>query len=160
MKPRAMYTVLLACLVPAAGLAADAKRMPANACLLEYDSENQGYDRGAARIGTYHMTQVFTCPLIRSNTTNANGLAALKLNVYKYASTHFTCYAHSFDTFGSAIKIVSRDITTTGLTAVDWGSSLNQSGAWGTYGVTCYVVGVSGNNLWGDELESIDYTEY
>ena len=160
MKPSAIYTLLFTCLVPAVGLAADAKRMPANACLLEYDSQNQNYDRGGARIGTHDTTQVFTCPLIRSNVLNLNGLAALRMNVYKFVSTDFVCYAHSFDTFGSLIKAVVRDTTTTGLTAVDWGTSLNQSGPWGTYGVTCYVVGASGSNPWGDELESLDYTEY
>jgi hypothetical protein len=106
-----------------------------------------------------YIPMVVMCPLVRSNTTNTNGLTALKLNLYKYWGSTFTCYAQSADQNGSVLKRVAKSTTQTGLISLDWSNLLNTSSAKGTYGVSCDVIGALESNQWGDELESIEYTE-
>jgi hypothetical protein len=158
MQRSSLIAFTLLSLISNSGIAADQKRMPANACLLAYDGDSHFYDRGGARMGATNHTQNMVCPLVRGNTTNTNGLTNLQLNLFKQVSATFTCTAESYDQNGSLLKSVAKSTTQTGITFLSWGSSINASSAKGTYGIVCTVVGAV-PPAWGDELMNIDYTE-
>lgn len=165
---RCPAAVLFLSLVSVSSFAADAKRMPATDCHLEYDdntvSGNDHWDRGFARFGARNpWTDIrpinIVCPLVRSNTTNTNGLTALKVNLLKGQATYLTCYAESVDVNGSLVKRVARTKSNTLPGPLDWAASLNSSSAKGTYGLMCEIVGAFDANEWGDELTNVEYTE-
>lgn len=165
-RQTSLAAVLFASFLSATALA-DRKRIGANDCLFEYDDPAYGnhwdWDRGECRIGTQNpwpefLPLVIRCPLVRSNTTNTNGLTSLKLNVYKQTSTTFNCWAQSNDKFGSYVLRVARSTTQTGRSTLDWTTNMNSSLSKGTYAVTCDVIGTV-DETWGDEVESIEYNE-
>jgi hypothetical protein len=159
-KPLFSILLLGGLMVGVPASASDLKIINGTMCELEDDSQVSLIDRGGLRVGANHgQTVGIVCPLLRANTTNTNGLLQFAVKLFKQKPATFTCYGESHDQNGSALKIVSKSITTTGNTVVDFGNTINTSMAGGTYGVVCYEIGQVDPDEWGDEISSVVYEE-
>lgn len=138
--------------------AADLKRINGTMGVLENDSDIFAFDRGALRMGGVLGEFGVVYPLLRSNTTNTNGLSKLDVKLFKVNPTQFACFAESNDRNGNALKVVERSTTATGRVALSWGNALNVGISKGSYGVVCYP---SGTVLYdfSDEVYAVDYDE-
>lgn len=138
-------------LVPRAAHAIE-KMQPASACQV-LNEANTTIGRGAVDIGSVSGAFSVSCPLLRDNTTNTNGLFPFWLRVNKGDATSRTCTAYSVDGYGNILKSVSRSVTGTGVQTFDWTTALNVSSANGaTYAINC-TFGPSdfGENMYWNE---------
>jgi hypothetical protein len=98
--------------------------------------------RGTTDIGSPGIAYSVRCSLIRDNTTNTNGLAALQVRVTKGDITSRTCTATVHDRYGSSLKSVARSVSGSGVKTFDWTNTLNtSSGSGAYYTVSCSMGG-------------------
>ncbi len=128
------------------------KMQPASACQV-LDEANTAIGRGASDIGSTSGAFSISCPLLRDNTTNTNGITPFWLRVNKGDATSRTCTAYAADGYGNILKSVSKSVSGTGVQTFDWGTSFNVSSANGaTYAVSCTFGALDfGENMYWNE---------
>lgn len=119
-----------------AALAAS-KTVPTSACQT-LDGRDARLARSENEITSIGSDFTISCPILRDNTTNTNGLSALQLRVKKADTATRSCTAYASDGFGSQLKSVTKTVSGTGVQPFDWGTTFNVSSANGAnYAVVC-----------------------
>lgn len=126
-------TVAMLFLLSSVAFAVDAKVHPGAMCAPLVNSQNHyAFVEGFVAITT-GGTDEATCPIVRDNTGNTNGLSELQMQVLTSGST--ICNAHAISATGSVLISVARSRSTNG--PLNWSNTINTSSARGSYAIRC-----------------------
>lgn len=94
-----------------------------------------------------------SCPIIRDETNNTNGISDLEVRVDHNGAGSMSCQGMTFDAFGNTLKGVLKPAPVGNNKVLDFGNAINISATKGPYYVSCTMTG-------GDTIHSLFLQEY
>lgn len=133
-KIRPSVVAMFVLFVAQGALAADIKNAPGALCAVDNDA-NSSQVNGQLLASA---TTTITCPMVRDNATNTDGLDDLDVFLVNASGGAITCTAYSLDSYGNVTQSDPESTTSSGVNEhLNWGANLSSSSSGGTYVVVC-----------------------